>query len=69
MVEFSQSTGPHGNQNEKEDERPQNLHNKPHLEQKENANIIPRDEACLNHHAYKNGGTVTPFNVLIAMKF
>ena len=59
MVEFSQSTGPHGNQNEKEDERPQNLHNKPHLEQKENANIIQRDQAYLNHHAYKNGGTVT----------
>ena len=48
MVEISQSTGSHGNQNEKKNERPQNFHNKPHLEQKENANIIPSSDVCLN---------------------
>jgi len=32
MVEFSQSPGAHSYQNEEEDERPQNFHNKSHLE-------------------------------------
>ena len=35
MVEFSQSPGAHSYQNEEEDERPQNFHNKSHLEWKE----------------------------------
>lgn len=34
MVEFSQSPGAHSYQNEEEDERPQNFHNKSHLEGK-----------------------------------
>ena len=32
MVEFSQSSRSNGDQNEEKYERPQNFHNKPHLE-------------------------------------
>ena len=39
MVEFSQSPGAHSYQNEEEDERPQNFHNKSHLEGKKGENV------------------------------